>query len=78
MNMVNCQSFLDEFLWIRGLIQNPQKCVHVEDFYVYTSYGVSTIPGLWTGLDRGLDSGLDRGLTAIQTLIYRFHYNITV
>ena len=26
---------------------------------------VSTIPGLWTGLDCGLDSGLDRGLTAL-------------
>ena len=39
---------------------------------------VSTIPGLWTGLDHGLDSGLDRGLTAIRTLINRFHYNITV
>ena len=35
------------------------------------------MPGLWTGLDRGLDSRLDRGLSAIQTLIYRFHYNIT-
>ena len=41
-------------------------------------FGVSTIPGLWTGLDRGLDSGLDHGLTALRTLINRFHYNITV
>ena len=39
---------------------------------------VSTIPGLWTGLDHGLDSGLDQELTALQTLINRFHYNITV
>ena len=40
------------------------------DFYsICLQYWVSTIPGLWTAMDRGLDFGLGHGLTTLRVLI---------